>query len=117
MPNRLNLAIQQNLAAFADDLHLSPEQASQWHKFVGLLDSLKPTKVHGVKLKLEEEVVLVMAALELPYNLQGLVKDSRSGLLKTASMLTPSFQSAKLLMGWTMIFNNQGDPFLRSLDP
>ena len=43
--NRLNLVIEQNLGVFADDLHLSPEQASQWHKFVGLVDSLKPTKV------------------------------------------------------------------------
>src|SRR5277367_137618 len=115
--NRLNLAIHQNLGAFADDLHLSPEQASQWHKFVGLIDSLKPSKVYGVKLKLEEEVVLVMPTFEFQYDLQKLVKDSHSGLLKTATMLAPSSHSTPLLIGWPLVFNDYGDPFLRSLEP
>jgi hypothetical protein len=114
--NRLNLAIEQNLGAFADDLHLSPEQASQWHKFVGLIDSLKPPKVYGVKLKLEDEVVLVMPTFEFQYDLQRLVKDSRSGLLKTATMLTPSFHATPLLLGWPLVFNDHGDPFLRPLE-
>jgi hypothetical protein len=115
--NRLNLVIEQNLGVFADDLHLSPEQASQWHKFVGLVDNLKPTKVYGVKLKLEQEVVLVMPTLELKYDLHKLVKDSNSGLLKTATMLTPSFHSTPLLLGWPLVFNDRGDPFLIELEP
>jgi len=115
--NRLNLAIQQNLSAFADDLHLSSEQASQWHKFVGQIDSLRPSKVYGVKLKLEEEVALIMPTFEFQYDLQKLVKDSSSGLLKTATMLAPSSQSTPLLLGWILTFNDGGDPFLKALPP
>jgi hypothetical protein len=114
--NRLNLAIYQNLEAFADDLHLSPEQMSQWHKFVGLIDSLKTSKVYGVALKVEEEVVLVMPTFEFKYDLNKLVKASDSGLLKTATMLAPSSHSTPLLLGWPLVFNDQGDPFLRPME-
>jgi hypothetical protein len=77
----------------------SPEEASQWQAFVDLIGRLKPSKTYGVKLKLEAEVVLIMPTFELEYDLQNLAKHSRSGFLKTATLLTPSFHSTPLLMG------------------
>jgi len=114
--NRLNLVIDQNLAAFADGLQLSPEQASQWHKIVGMIDSLKPSKVYGIKLKLEEETIVVMPTFEFQYDLQKLVNGSNSALLKAATMFTPKSSSTPLLLGWPLVFSGCTDVFLQPLD-
>jgi len=59
--------------------------------------------------------VLIMPTFHFQYDLQKLVKASDSGLLKTATMLAPSSHAVPLLLGWPLIFNDHGDPFLQTL--
>jgi len=116
MPNnRLNLEIQQNLASFAEKLPDNFDLKSKWSNLLDAASKVQATNIQGIKIKLEEETLLVIAMFETNYNLKSLIVSSRSGLLKTAAPVTPSLQTIKLLFGVALQGGSEG-PFTQKID-
>ncbi len=113
--NRLNLEIQQNLSSFVERLPADSGLQSKWSTFLEAASKVQATNIQGVKMKLEEETLLVVAIFDTNYNLKPLIDSSRSGMLKTAAPLTPSLQTIKLLLGVTLQAGHDS-PFAQKVD-